>query len=84
MSYSGPITISQGLRFRLDSYGNGAAYALYDLSAGASVWLEGDDATAFRDELDNVETQRPHDEPDEVLGHLWHDHEYGAAAALAD
>ncbi|UTU09320.1 hypothetical protein CcrBL47_gp550 [Caulobacter phage BL47] len=82
MSYSGPITISQGLRWRLDSYGNGAAYALYDLSAGASVWIDGDDATTFREALDTVEAQRPQDEPDEILGHLWDEHDYGAAATV--
>ncbi|AXQ69611.1 hypothetical protein HOU03_gp157 [Caulobacter phage CcrSC] len=80
MSYSGPITIAQGQRFQLDSYGNGAAYAFYDRTAGASVWLDGDDATQFRADFDNAEDRRPHDGPDQIMAHLWDEHDYGAAA----
>ena len=46
--YSGPITISERHGYRLDSYGNGAAYTLTRLSDGASVFFQGDDADQFR------------------------------------
>ena len=82
MSFSGPITIGEGKLFRLDSYGNGAAYTLWDLTTGASVYLQGDDATTFRDELDKVETVMPLGSQDEVLGWLWDQCDYGSAATV--
>ncbi len=82
MSFSGPITISQGGRYRLDSYGNGAAYAFWDQTTGRSVWLQGDDAEAFRAAFDRVEELRPIDEPDQIMAHLWDEHDYGAAATV--
>lgn len=68
----------------LDSYGNGAAYTLRDKSARESVWLQGDDASDFREKLDTLETMRPHDTPDSILGYLWDEHDYGEAATPDD
>lgn len=44
------------------SYGNGLAYLLKFGSAGnpsRDLYLQGDDATAFRDEFDAMETANP-------------------------
>lgn len=82
--YSGPLRISEGARFALDSYGNGAAYTLRDKAAQTSVWLQGDDAGAFREIYDTLETVCPHFSPDETLGVLWDQHDYGAAARPDD
>lgn len=82
--YSGPIRISEGERFALDSYGNGAAYTLRDKTAKMSVWLQGDDATDFRETFDTIETVCPHFRPDETLGVLWDQHDYGASASADD
>lgn len=81
MSFSGPITISEGLRYRLDSYGNGAAYSLQDIAGGVSVWLQGDDAATFRDLFDKIEETRPDYVPDQILEHLWDAHDYGVLAS---
>lgn len=49
----GPITIFDRLGYRIDSYGNGAAYTLTRLADNASVFFQyGDDASAFRSEFD--------------------------------
>lgn len=80
MSFSGPITIMAGVEFRLDSYGNGAAYTLVNAAANRSTYVQGDDATQFRDELDAVETTFPNGSPDEILGWLWDQCDYGSAS----
>lgn len=55
--YSGPIRVHTGPRYQVDSWGNGAAYALTRISDGASCFFQGDDANIFRAELDaDVET----------------------------
>lgn len=55
MSYSGPVTIYHRSGWKLDSYGNGAAYTLsHELPAGKSesCFFQGDEAAAFREEFD--------------------------------
>lgn len=52
--YSGPVTIYQRDGWQLDSYGNGAAYALRDTESGMSLFVQGDDAATFRDEFDSA------------------------------
>ncbi|AFU86486.1 hypothetical protein D869_gp097 [Caulobacter phage CcrRogue] len=79
--YSGPLRISEGERFALDSYGNGAAYTFRDKTGKESVWMQDDDASAFRETYDALQTLLPSFGPDEILGILWNDHDYGAAAS---
>lgn len=43
-------TIYHSDRFDLVSYGNGTAYALHDNVTHKSIFLQGDDAAAFRRE----------------------------------
>ncbi len=50
MSYSPPITIFQHNGWKLDSYGNGAAYALS--VNDVSVFFQGEDAAEFRNRFD--------------------------------
>ena len=74
------VRIMEGQRFALDSFGNGWAYALRKINPLKSVWVQDDDATQFREELDALETTRPNDSPDAILGALWSDFEYGSLA----
>jgi hypothetical protein len=58
MSYSGPITIHHRDGWKLDSYGNGAAYTLtHELPDGKteSCFFQGDDASTFRDDFERYE-----------------------------
>lgn len=82
--YAQPVTISEGARFALISYGNGAAYTLRDKQEGLSAFFQGDDAATLRDELDGREAARPDDLPDSILGFLWFDIEYGRIAEKDD
>lgn len=74
--YSGPITIADGATFRLDSFGNGAAYTLFSKQfidrpdTWTSVWFDGDDAVTLRDELDAIEGAFPRDSRDMTLSRL--------------
>lgn len=56
MSYSGPITIYEHNGWKLDSYGNGAAYSLRRFRGAdqksISVSIAGDDASDFRNQFD--------------------------------
>lgn len=70
--------IHETRRFVCISYGNGLAYALEMRSKRDSILLQGDDATAFRKELDNLTGRRLKLSYDEALGVLWDD--YGPAA----
>lgn len=80
MSFSGPVRILEGHYYALDSYGNGAGYTLRAKTLKASVWLQGDDAHTFREELDALEAAHPNDLPDALLSRLWEDCDYGLAA----
>lgn len=77
--HSGPITIAKAHDFQLDSYGNGAAYAL-KCCDGASVWLSGDDATQFREELDALERAHPKWPQSRILAWMWDECGYGSVA----
>ncbi|AFU87871.1 hypothetical protein CcrColossus_gp001 [Caulobacter phage CcrColossus] len=84
MAFSGPIRIMEGTRYALDSYGNGAAYTLRNKIAQTSVWLQGDDAATFREELEAQEAAHPNKNPDYILSWLWDDCDYGLAAQSDD
>lgn len=49
-------------RFDLVSYGNGLAYALHDNIMRKSMFVQGDDATAFRDEWNAYPEDLPFDD----------------------
>jgi hypothetical protein len=46
-------TIITTKSFQLVSYGNGLSYDFINLSKGRSVFFQGDDASDFKDRLDN-------------------------------
>ncbi|RNJ49384.1 hypothetical protein [Methylocystis hirsuta] len=72
------VRIMQSLYFALDSIGNGWAYALHKFKPERRyVWLQDDDATQFRKDLDSVEKKWPHEASDFILSRLWVDFEYG-------
>lgn len=53
MSYSGPICIFSRDGWTLDSWGNGAAYTLR--RGARSCFLQGDEATDFREQFDKLD-----------------------------
>jgi hypothetical protein len=63
----------------LTSYGNGTAYALKNLKANASVFFQGDDASAFWDRLQAYEDAAPNRPTSSILRELWSDYEHVAA-----
>lgn len=77
MSYSGPVTIDERAGFKLDSYGNGAAYAF--AHGRWSVFIQGDDALRFREELDAVDGDSLPGGKD-PLAWLWDECGWGEAA----
>lgn len=53
------------------SYGNGLSYELRNKNADDSIYLQGDDATQFREELDAMENADPMCPTDTILNELW-------------
>lgn len=58
-------------RFILYSFGNGLAYDLTRRDGLGNVFVQGDDASTFRDELDAMESAAPDRATDEILGELF-------------
>lgn len=67
------VVVARTPRFTLTSYGNGLAYTLEKQGCTESVYVQGDDATQFREEYAALETVK--DTTDTSLGELWH--QYG-------
>ena len=80
------VTIMETPGYRLNSHGNGWAYTLFRKVAviqpaptspddpaetWQSCWFQDDDATRFREELDDMEEAAPERLSDEILGELW-------------
>jgi len=53
------VVIMQSDRYELTSYGNGLAYRLRNKERGRSLFVQGDEATSFRDELNAIENANP-------------------------
>ena len=53
--YTSKIIIEHGNGFKVTSYGNGAAYEIENETSGASVFLQGDDASAWRAAYDAMQ-----------------------------
>lgn len=76
------IMIHNTPRFRLESYHNGAAYVMMKrpvdhrpegpLILGASFFVQGDDATTFRERLDAY--SEVFDDFDKALSELWNEY----------
>ena len=68
------VCIIEGNRYALVSYGNGFAYHLQMRGhpQDNGVYVEGDDATTFRNELDMLETAHPYWHVDDILARLHH------------
>lgn len=65
------VEIARGGGFHLVSHGNGTAYALSLDGAAESVFVQGDDATAFRDEWDALEAAKPDTHTTALLREMW-------------
>lgn len=74
------VTISEGQAFRVESTGGGTFYTLTHKPTGKSVFLQGDDASRFSDEIEQAWVAFPTFSPDEIAMHLWSDCEYGSLA----
>lgn len=72
-------TIYDTRRFTCTSYGNGLAYVLARKNSKESVLFQGDDATQFSEELDNLSSGRLPLSDDDVLGVLWTDYHVAAS-----
>lgn len=55
---TGPDVIECGNGYHISSYGNGLFYRVQREADGASVLLQGDDATVFRFDYDNLYATR--------------------------
>lgn len=76
--------IAEGQHYSITSYGNGWAYTLLDKRDGLSVFVQGEDATTFRADWEDIEEHNPEWSQDDVLGWLWHGLDYGFAASRSD
>lgn len=63
------VVIARTPTFTLTSYGNGLAYALDHAGITDGVFLQGDDATQFRDEFEALEKVKPSTQAS--LAELW-------------
>lgn len=61
--------------FTVTSYGNGLGYELRNKTQRHYVFFQGDDATAFREELRAMEEKEPETLTNTLLARLWS--EYG-------
>lgn len=74
MSMSKTVLVDSS-KFRLVSWGNGTAYTFDNKTAKRSVFLQGDDATQFRSELESMENAYPDRETDYLLTEMWEQYE---------
>ena len=65
------VEIAKGCGFALISIGNGWAYELGRNGADSTLWLQDDDAAAFRDEWEALEAARPNDHTGALLREMW-------------
>lgn len=57
--------------FTLDSWHNGLSYELCERRTGRIVFVQGDEASTFSDELENLEAAFPDMPTNDVLYRLW-------------
>ena len=76
------ITIMKAGPYELISSGNGLAYELINHGnedgAPWSLFVQGDDASQFRQEIENMEAAHPSMPSRDVLGHMWATYWQGA------
>lgn len=58
--YTSSVVIEDGSGYTIYSYGNGLAYKIVQYSTGKDVFIQGDDAKAFRDEYDDLKLDQCH------------------------
>lgn len=71
------IEIARGNGFHLVSYGNGTAYDLSLDGEADSVFVQGDDATQFREEWEALEAAKPHTHTSALLAEMWERYSHG-------
>lgn len=74
--------IYQTLSFPLISWGNGAAYSFEDLSNASSVWVQGDDAAIFSQDLQDLEDANRTATTHVLLSKLWDQYSDAAQPVL--
>jgi hypothetical protein len=65
------IEIFTSDRFALVSYGGGISYALHNHPAKKSLFVQGDDATTLRDEIDAWKRIDPDMPTESILAEIW-------------
>jgi hypothetical protein len=58
VSVMGKIVIVNTDLWTMTSYGNGLAYELFNKRTGETLFVQGDDADAFRSDFDKLDTQK--------------------------
>jgi hypothetical protein len=65
------VEIARGGGFALISIGNGWAYELGCNGASGTIFVQGDDATQFREEWDALEQAKPDTHTTALLREMW-------------
>ena len=65
------IKIFASNRYTLISYGNGESYALHNHPAKKLMYIQGDNATTLRNEIDAWERIDPKKPTDSILAEIW-------------
>lgn len=65
------VVILAGEPFTLTSYGNGTAYSLRNAARKQSIFVQGDDAAAFREEMERREEFFPDMLSADLLREMW-------------
>ncbi len=63
--------VAEGTEYALLTSGDGSAFVLRFKTEQMTANLEGDDATRFRNDLEEIKLQHPNWEPDQMLAQLW-------------
>ena len=80
MSYARSTVLHDSQFWKLESFGNGDAYALTNKQADLAYSCQGEEATDFAKLYDSYETTYPDAVRDDVLKNLWHDSELALVA----
>jgi hypothetical protein len=67
------VVVFNSDKFALVSYGNGMSYALHNHRARRSLFVQGDDATTLREEIESWERVDPDKPYDEIYAEVWSD-----------
>lgn len=83
MAYRFSGVVAERAGFKLESYGNGAAYRFQHTESCRDVWIDGDSAAQFRADYDELDAELGGDlHGKDMLAWLWDECGYGDASEL--